>query len=84
MRSQLKARGERLGELMEAAAHNAAQLEEMRHEVEEVSVADGQLVCKGTFMLCTAWSRGCMKADGGSSTQRTAGGDAPRGGGGEQ
>jgi hypothetical protein len=36
MRSQLKARGERLGELMEAAAHNAAQLEEMRHEVEEV------------------------------------------------
>jgi hypothetical protein len=39
MRSQLKARGERLGELMEAAAHNAAQLEEMRHEVEEVSSA---------------------------------------------
>jgi hypothetical protein len=39
MRSQLKARGERLGELMEAAAHNAAQLEEMRHEVEEVRLA---------------------------------------------
>lgn len=37
LRSQLKARGERLSELMEAAAHSAAQLEELRHEVEEVS-----------------------------------------------
>uniref|UniRef100_A0A383VU44 Kinesin motor domain-containing protein n=1 Tax=Tetradesmus obliquus TaxID=3088 RepID=A0A383VU44_TETOB len=43
MRSQLKARGERLGELMEAAAHNAAQLEEMRHEVEEVRAEAAEL-----------------------------------------
>eukprot|EP00878_Enallax_costatus_P038268 GHUV01043455.1.p1 GENE.GHUV01043455.1~~GHUV01043455.1.p1 ORF type:complete len:1268 (+),score=413.50 GHUV01043455.1:1733-5536(+) len=34
LRAQLKARNEKINELMESAAHNAADLEEMRHELE--------------------------------------------------
>lgn len=37
LRAQLKARNDKINELMESAAHNAADLEELRHELETVS-----------------------------------------------
>lgn len=39
LRAHLKARVEKINELMESAAHNAADLEEMKHELEAVSTA---------------------------------------------
>lgn len=37
LRAQLKTRGERVAELLEASAHAAAQLEDLRAELEAVS-----------------------------------------------